>query len=518
MKFYLKFTKDIFLTFLFVTLYSILNIAVLKYINDEILNLTSSNLKTILTFELILILFLIFAIISRAVITYLGHNFVYNIRLKIVKEILNAKFESINKIPKNKLLASLTSDIASLSIGFGSIPEALQGAFILISTLGYIAYLSPSIGVLVVLCLAVMIFISFYFMKRTYTYFSRYRLGENILYKNYSECIEGFRELSINALRTNNLLNNKFIPNAKDMRKNIIKANILISFVSNFLSAGMLGVIGLIFYISLTYEVVSLKSATTIAIAILFIRSPLIMTISSLPSLQKAKIALNNLNKLNLEQSKVQNAKFDFSNWKKITLKNVNFAYESGFKLENINMEFNRNSIVFITGKNGSGKSTLFLILSGLLLPKSGEIFIDDIKIDSENLQSYKENISAVFSDFYLFDEFLSDNFDALNLLLDRFLLKDKVEICGKKFSTNTLSTGQKKRLALINALLENRNLLLLDEWAANQDPNFQAIFYNEILPYLNSLGITIILISHDDRYFYAAQKIYEIKNGKIKV
>ncbi|MEE3705503.1 hypothetical protein V2I29_07975 [Campylobacter sp. CX2-8023-23] len=149
-------------------------------------------------------------------------------------------FESINKIPKNKLLASLTSDIA---------------------------YLSPGIGILVMLCLAVMIVISFYFMKRTYTYFSRHRLGKNTLYKDYSECIE-----------------------------------------------------------------------------------------------------------------------------------------------------------------------------------------------------------------------------------------------------------GQKKRLALINALLENRSLLLLDEWATNQDPNFKAIFYNEILPYLNSLGFTIILISHDGRYFYAAQKIYEIKNGKIKI
>ncbi|MCR8678762.1 MULTISPECIES: hypothetical protein [Campylobacter] len=176
-------------------------------------------------------------------------------------------FESINKIPKNKLLASLTSDITSISMGFGSIPEALQGAFILISTLGYIAYLSPGIGILVMLCLAVMIVISFYFMKRTYTYFSRHRLGKNTLYKDYSECIE-----------------------------------------------------------------------------------------------------------------------------------------------------------------------------------------------------------------------------------------------------------GQKKRLALINALLENRSLLLLDEWATNQDPNFKAIFYNEILPYLNSLGFTIILISHDGRYFYAAQKIYEIKNEKIKI
>lgn len=524
MKFYLRFINDIILTLIFTTLYSVSNIAVLMYINEKILTLTSQDGKSILIFGLLLFLFLFFAVISRAVITIIGHRFVYNVRLKIVKDILNAKFESIEKIGKSRLLASLSSDISGLSLGFGAIPEALQGIFVLVFTLGYIIYLSFSIGIFVIIWLAFMIIISLYSMKKTYFYFNQHRSGEDVLYKNYSECIEGFREFSINFQRSQKFLQNKFIPNVKNMRSNIVRANIHLAFVSNFLSAMMLGVIGLIFYSALAYNITAISTAITIAIAILFIRSPLIMAISALPSVQKARIALNRLNNLNLEQIKStsqtnNDVELDkFKNWKEIRLENVSFEYENGFKLQNINMSINRGEKLFITGANGGGKSTLFLILCGLLTPKSGNILIDGIKINNSNIDLYKKNISVVFSDFYLFDEFLSDDIDMVDSLLRKFFLDDKVGINGKKFTTKELSTGQKKRLALIISILDNTNLLFLDEWAADQDPKFRALFYSEILPYINSLGITVVLISHDDRFFNCADRIYAMNNGNIKL
>ncbi|MBQ7271513.1 MAG: ATP-binding cassette domain-containing protein, partial [Campylobacter sp.] len=84
------------------------------------------------------------------------------------------------------------------------------------------------------------------------------------------------------------------------------------------------------------------------------------------------------------------------------------------------------------------------------------------------------------------------------------------------KFSTTNLSSGQRKRLAMVSTLLENNKFLMLDEWAADQDPVFRKQFYEEILGTLKAKGYTIFAISHDDRYFEYADKIYKMKNGEI--
>ena len=171
---------------------------------------------------------------------------------------------------------------------------------------------------------------------------------------------------------------------------------------------------------------------------------------------------------------------------------------------------------MFLIGKNGSGKSTLFMILAGLLAPKSGEMFADDVKITESNLKSYANTISAVFSDFYLFDEVMSEDEALIGVLLKKMSIENKVSVKDGNFSTLNLSQGQKKRLAMVAALLEGRKFLILDEWAADQDPEFRRHFYVEFLPELKTQGYTIFAISHDDAYFDAADKIYEIKNGQI--
>ena len=171
---------------------------------------------------------------------------------------------------------------------------------------------------------------------------------------------------------------------------------------------------------------------------------------------------------------------------------------------------------MFLIGKNGSGKSTLFMILAGLLAPKSGEMFADDVKITESNLKSYANTISAVFSDFYLFDEVMSDDEALIEGLLKKMSIENKVSVKDGNFSTLNLSQGQKKRLAMVAALLEKRKFLILDEWAADQDPEFRRHFYTEFLPGLKAQGYTVFAISHDDAYFDAADKIYEIRNGQI--
>jgi len=96
--------------------------------------------------------------------------------------------------------------------------------------------------------------------------------------------------------------------------------------------------------------------------------------------------------------------------------------------------------------------------------------------------------------------------------------LEQKVTVSEGELSSTKLSQGQRKRLALLLAYLENRSIILLDEWAADQDPSFRKVFYTELLPELKARGKTVIAITHDDHYFHLADKIYRIHQGSMSL
>ena len=163
--------------------------------------------------------------------------------------------------------------------------------------------------------------------------------------------------------------------------------------------------------------------------------------------------------------------------------------------------------------------ATLALAILGLCFPSAGEIKLNGVLIRNDNYPEYRTAFSAVFSDFYLFDEILlSDNFSMVrwNYYIQLFEMEGKVKLEGMRLSTLELSTGQRKRLALIVTLLEEKPVLVIDEWAADQDPYFRKKFYTEIIPLLKKDGVTIIAITHDDKYYYCADKLYKMNYGKL--
>src|SRR5690606_27967207 len=100
---------------------------------------------------------------------------------------------------------------------------------------------------------------------------------------------------------------------------------------------------------------------------------------------------------------------------------------------------------------------------------------------------------------------------------LAQLQLDHKVRVENGTFSTLRLSQGQRKRLALLVAYLEDRPFYVFDEWAADQDPVFKKIFYTEILPSLKAKGKTVIAITHDDGYFHVADRCFKFEDGKLK-
>ena len=189
------------------------------------------------------------------------------------------------------------------------------------------------------------------------------------------------------------------------------------------------------------------------------------------------------------------------------------------FKLGPINIKIKQGDIVFIVGENGGGKTTLIKLLLGLYVPQQGQIMLDGKTVTAQYMDDYRQLFTTIFSDFYLFDELLNAEQDLpqqANKYLKKMKIDHKVTIKDGAFTTTDLSTGQRKRLALINAWLEERPVLVFDEWAADQDPSFRRIFYTQLLPDLKKLGKTIIVISHDDRYFNIADQLVRMENGNV--
>jgi putative ATP-binding cassette transporter len=188
------------------------------------------------------------------------------------------------------------------------------------------------------------------------------------------------------------------------------------------------------------------------------------------------------------------------------------------FALGPIDLTIEAGKLVFIVGENGSGKTTLVKLLLGLYEPQAGVIVVDGEPVTAANRDDYRQLFTTVFSDYYLFDELLpgADRPEDAGPPLERLDLAHKVAVRDGRFSSTDLSTGQKKRLALVHAWLEKRPVLVTDEWAADQDPEFRRVFYTELLPELQRAGRTLIVISHDDRYFHVADRLVQIADGKI--
>jgi putative pyoverdin transport system ATP-binding/permease protein len=209
---------------------------------------------------------------------------------------------------------------------------------------------------------------------------------------------------------------------------------------------------------------------------------------------------------------------FEAIRCEKITFEYHDEKGEKSFSLEPVDFELRRGEMVFITGGNGSGKSTFLKVFAGLYPPTDGRILLDDLELNACNIQSYRNLIGAVFSDFHLFERLyglnLADPSRVLKLL-SRLELTGKISIADRQISTLSLSTGQQKRVALLVALLEDRPILLFDEWAAEQDPPFRRKFYEEILPELKAGGKTILAITHDDDFYHVADRVLKMQYGK---
>lgn len=519
--------KSLILVVLLSMASALLTVGVIAFIQYRLLNQNDLTSSVLWQFVGLLIVLLATASVAQIALHKLGHQFVYKKRCQLIKKLINTDIEQVESIGSARLLASLSTDIRNVTFAFVHLPELIYGVVLCVIALCYLAFLSlPLFGVSILLLSLTGLF-GFSLVSKITHHIKQVREYDDKLYQDYQSFIEGRKEISLNPGRAKRYFNDEFNQNAKHYRDQVTRADILNGFAGNMANTIVLALIGLNYYLALGLGWASFGVASSFALIILFMRTPLMSAVGSLPTLVTANISMQKLEALSLSQNEslIEQQEVSLS-FEKLNLQQVVYQYrpdgdDKPFQVGPIDFSIKQGETVFIIGGNGSGKSTFANLLTGLYRPHSGQVFLNNQPVSLEKWHEYRLQFSAVFSDFYLFHQITDGHGDNVNDAeidewMTRLEMAHKVSHEKGYLSDTRYSQGQRKRLALLMAVMEKRGCVLLDEWAADQDPKFRKTFYRELLPLLKERGVTIIAITHDDKYFDAADRVFKMDLGQL--
>jgi len=438
---------------------------------------------------------------------------IHRLRLRIMDQIRHSELLALDNIGLARIVASVTGDTQILTQASNMLCFTVQGAVLIFFVSIYVAYLSLA-AFLLTFIIVVGAGIMFHMKNRRLSaQKSESAAWERRLFDRLTDFLDGFKEVRLNSARSADLFEDavnvsRTAANIKIRTQAETFKMIVNSQISMYLLLGAVVFVAPTLSDSLAGS--SISKATT---ALLFVVGACFGLVQSIPILLNANAAASRIEELEttLRAAGPTEAKEIAipKRFEKIEMRDVVFRYvdkfsDAAFKIGPIDFTLHPGELVFITGGNGSGKSTFLRVLSGLYPPNSGEITLDGVRIDDHNRDTYRALMSAIFFDYHLFQRLYGipeEGVDELGRLLAQFRLSDKTGLANGEFRTLDLSGGQRRRLALIVSLLEKRPILLLDEWTAEQDPEFRRKFYDELLPDLMGAGATIVVITHDDRY-----------------
>jgi len=462
---------------------------------------------------------------------FVGQRIIASLRKSLAAKILMAPIDQLESYRAHRLIPVLTKDVDAVSDFAFFFPAFLVSGVIVAGCLTYLAVLSWPLFLVTAVLIALGSFAHFLARRRGMTGFNLARQYEDDLQKHYRTIAEGAKELRLHRPRRHHVhvdLIQRTVDRISDVQ---IKAINLLATARALATVMLFLVIGTALILRPMLWPDSPSSVSSgFVLVLLFMRGPIDQLIGMLPSLGRAQIAMRRIAELSDRFATAETDLLDdpadkvLEHVESIELRGVTYAFgassaEKPFVLGPIDLRIRRGEIVFIVGENGSGKTTLIKLLLGLYVPDYGLLLRDGMPVVSETRDDYRQLFTTVFSDYYLFDTLLQQGDhrpEIAQRYLDRLELAHKVSVDNGAFSTTDLSTGQRKRLALINAWIEGRPVLVFDEWAADQDPVFRHVFYTELLADLKRLGKTIIVISHDDRYFHCADRVVRLRNGRL--
>ncbi|MES1243388.1 MAG: cyclic peptide export ABC transporter [Acidobacteriota bacterium] len=470
-------------------------------------------------------------IASGFILVTLGQRTAYDLRIELGRRILAAPLKRLEEVGSHRLMVALTDDIASVTDALVEVPVIIINLALVIGCLVYLGSLSVPV------LLAVLVFMAIGILSYQIPLVAGMRRQVLVremadeMFAHFRGLTQGIKELKIHGGRRGDFLEHlkRTAGSVRDLgataRKIFITANTwgsLLFFV----------VVGLVLFAVPHLMSIDRMTMSGYVLVLLYLMTPLQLLLNAFPMLTQANIAVRKVESLGISLLEDGAEVMDSPPaapapaWRRLELRDVALTYRHDdeahlFRLGPLDLTFVPGELVFIVGGNGSGKTTLAKLLLGLYEPEQGDILLDGEKLTPATLERYREHFSVVFSDYFLFEMLLGLQSPALEADANRYLaqlqLKHKVRVAGGRLSTTDLSSGQRKRLALLTAYLEDRPIYLFDEWAADQDPEFKKVFYDQLLPELKARGKTVLVISHDDRYYHVGDRIVKLDYGQLE-
>jgi putative ATP-binding cassette transporter len=513
----------------------IINAGLIATINLLVLPSYAITGQAVLIFTGLCVLRLLTSITAHLILIRTSQRAVRDLRLTICNRILSAPLRDIEQIGANRLLAAMSEDIQRLAQVVVNVPYFLINVIIVIACMGYLGWLSPMLCLITLAGLA--LGTTTYILPILYAnrILVKARSVEDALYRHFKAMLDGIKELKQSPNRTQQFLTGELLPTADRVRMLNERGIAIYATVANwnrllfFVYVG-----GIILLARLVPALAGEVVLSAIVLVVLYMMAPIEAISNALPHLAKANVSLRNIESLigRLGQGWYRpsppppQALPSDQPLGCLTMSGVTYRYANGdsvgkFGLGPIDLQLKAGTVTFLFGCNGSGKTTLAKVLSGLYEPQSGSLHLKGRAVSADWHDAYRARVAAIWADGHVFDTLedarTSGVEGAVAQMLEAFSLHHTVQLSDGRLSTVDVSTGQKKRLALIHALAQDRSIYIFDEWAANQDPEFTVIFYQEILPTLRRRGKIVLAITHDTQFFGIADHVYRLVDGQLQ-
>jgi putative pyoverdin transport system ATP-binding/permease protein len=454
----------------------------------------------------------------------------YSIRLRFIDLIRRADALPLEHIGRSIIYSSISKELVAISQATTEMVTACQASLMVFFAIAYLSVLSWTAFLITLSVSAIGVSVHFQKARDRQADLHEAVRRENRFLDLFTQMLTGFNEAKINR-RVGDAIAEDLRAASASLRT--IKMRVSHQFSGHFIfsQVALYVMIACIVFLLPRFNESNPILLTKTTASILFIIGPLTAVIAAIPTFAMANVAVSNVRALEdklasaMEVEPVQGPPPSLSAFRSIRFSKLVFEYtdekgEPTFRVGPLDLEIRAGETLFIVGGNGSGKSTFLRLLTALYYGRRGSILLDGVPVAARNLQEYRNLFSVIFTDYHLFDQIYGDSAPdpaQVHALLEEFELQDKVSLEGARWSTTSLSTGQRKRLALIVSLLQRKPVMVFDEWAADQDPTFRKYFYEVLIPRIKAQGKTIIAATHDDRYFHVADRVLRMDFGQME-
>lgn len=451
-------------------------------------------------------------------------------RERLIEQLKRCELKEVEHIGRGRIYSAISTDTQTISQTANGLVLGAQSAILIVCASVYLATISMTSLILAVIFIAIAARIYLHKMRGVNGVLHQASEAENRLHDLVNGLLDGFKEIKLSSQRATAVLADVVFVSQRtaifrSQAQQELGANFIFAQVAFMLLLGTL--VFLTPMLGMDYSGSVTESMTTV----IFLIGPISAMVATVPQIAVANAAAENLYTLEqlLRASTRENGGEKEPTriavppvLQKLELRKVFFTHatdDSQFAVGPVDLVLRAGETVFITGGNGSGKSTLIKLMTGLYAPLSGELLVNDVPVTAGSAQAFRDRFCAVFSDFHLFRKFYGIAMPSPEIAqdwLEEMEIAGKTEVVADGYATVDLSAGQRKRLALVSALLENKPIVVLDEWAADQDPHFRRKFYDVLLPRIKAQGKTIIAVTHDDRYFHVADRRLHMDEGQL--